>query len=122
MTIDSYFFLFLLKKVNNFQFTSKTGKATNFIFFPPLFWGFLDPGSGIRDPGSGIRDVKKSGAGIRDKHPGSATLQKSQDFSLKVHVSHIELIIQGIFVKNNDLKLHIFETLGRASNSKKLLD
>ncbi len=33
-------------------------------------------GSGIQDPGSGIRDGEKSGSGIRDKHPGSATLQK----------------------------------------------
>jgi hypothetical protein len=42
------------------------------IFLPPHV--FYDPGSGIRDPGSGIRDGKKSGSGIRDKHPGSATL------------------------------------------------
>jgi len=28
----------------------------------------------IRDPRSGIRDGEKSGSGIRDKHPGSATL------------------------------------------------
>jgi hypothetical protein len=35
------------------------------IFLPPhVFW----------DLGSGIRDGKKSGSGIRDKHPGSATL------------------------------------------------
>jgi hypothetical protein len=33
-------------------------------------------GSGIRDPRSGIRDGYKSGSGIRDKHPGSATLEK----------------------------------------------
>jgi len=32
---------------------------------PHVFW----------DPGSGIWDGKKSGSGIRDKHPGSATLQ-----------------------------------------------
>ncbi len=31
---------------------------------------------GIRDPGSEIRDGKKPGSGIRDKHPGSATLGK----------------------------------------------
>jgi hypothetical protein len=42
------------------------------FFLPPhVFW---DPGSEIWDPGSGIRDGKKSGSGIRDKHPGSATL------------------------------------------------
>jgi hypothetical protein len=29
---------------------------------------------GIWDPGSGIQDGKKSGSGIWDKHPGSATL------------------------------------------------
>jgi hypothetical protein len=36
----------------------------------------------IRDPGwkesgSGIRDVKNFGSGIRDNHPGSATLVKA---------------------------------------------
>jgi hypothetical protein len=39
-----------------------------------------DPGSGIfltLDPGSGNRDGKKFGPGIRDKHPGSATLQQT---------------------------------------------
>jgi hypothetical protein len=29
--------------------------------------------------GSGIRDGQKSGSGIRDKHPGSATLKKTTD-------------------------------------------
>jgi hypothetical protein len=50
------------------------------IFFSPLSFvavfgsGIRDPGSEIRDPRSGFRDGKKSGSGIRDKHPGSATL------------------------------------------------
>jgi hypothetical protein len=48
---------------------TKKGMTTN--FFPPsLLLRFLDPGSDILDPGW----VKKSGPGIRDKHPGSATL------------------------------------------------
>jgi hypothetical protein len=33
----------------------------------------FDPESGIRDVGSGM---EKFGSGIRDKHPGSATLEK----------------------------------------------
>jgi hypothetical protein len=41
----------------------------NFLTSPCFF--------GIRDPRSGIRDGKKSGSGIRDKHPGSATLLES---------------------------------------------
>jgi hypothetical protein len=59
-----------------------------FAFFGVKILKFFDedPGSGIRDGdssdpgwrqfGSGIRDGKKSdpGSGIRDKHPGSATL------------------------------------------------
>jgi hypothetical protein len=44
----------------------------------------------IRDPGwrqfgSGIRDGKKSDPGIRDKHPGSATLICLAPFSLLFH-------------------------------------
>ena len=42
-------------------------------FFSPLSFVAIF-GSGIRDPRSGFRDGKKSGSGIRDKHPGSATL------------------------------------------------
>ncbi len=48
---------------------TKKGLITNF-FHPPLLLLFLDPGSEIRDPGW----VKIR---IRDKHPGSATLDKS---------------------------------------------
>jgi hypothetical protein len=33
-----------------------------------------DPGSGIRDGDSSDPGRKKVGSGIRDKHPGSATL------------------------------------------------
>jgi hypothetical protein len=40
----------------------KKGRTTNFI---PAFVGVV---------GSGIRDGLKSGSGIRNKHPGSATL------------------------------------------------
>ncbi len=39
-------------------------------FFTPLFCCCFR----FRDPGSGIWDGQKSGSGIRDKHPGSATL------------------------------------------------
>jgi hypothetical protein len=50
----------------------KNGRTTKF-FTPPLLMLLLDQGSEIRDTGSEIRD--ESGPGIRDKHPGSATLQ-----------------------------------------------
>jgi hypothetical protein len=46
------------------------GMTTNF-FYPSLLLMFLDPRSGIQDPGW----VK---IGIRDKHPGSATLIYTQ--------------------------------------------
>jgi hypothetical protein len=35
-----------------------------------------DPGSGIRDGDSSDPGWKKVGSGIRDKHPGSATLKE----------------------------------------------
>jgi hypothetical protein len=36
--------------------------------------GIRDPRSRIRDPGSGMGKNQDPGSGIRDKHPGSATL------------------------------------------------
>jgi hypothetical protein len=39
-----------------------------------MFFGIRDPGSEIRDPGSGMGKNPDPGSGIRDKHPGSATL------------------------------------------------
>jgi hypothetical protein len=48
-------------------------------------------GSGIRDPRSGIRDGKKPGSGIRDKHPGSATLVFNQKYVLKILNFHAVL-------------------------------
>jgi len=61
------------QKYNNVQFCEICGYIKRYdikFFFTPLFcccfW--------IRDPRSGFRDGKKSGSGIRDKHPGSATL------------------------------------------------
>ncbi len=47
--------------------------TTNF-FHLSLLLLFLDPGSEIRDPGSGMGKNQDPGSGIRDKHPGSATL------------------------------------------------
>jgi hypothetical protein len=60
-----------------------TKKCLTKIFFSPL--SFLPVfGSGIRDPGSDIRDQRSGIRGpgwvkirIRDKHPGSATLEKN---------------------------------------------
>jgi hypothetical protein len=50
---------------------------------------------GIRDPRSGIRDGKKSGSGIRDKHPGSATLVVTNIFvNLKANLS-VEVATPG---------------------------
>jgi hypothetical protein len=42
--------------------------------FPTLLFTSLDLGSQIRNPGFGM--LNKSGSGIQDKHPGSATLIK----------------------------------------------
>ncbi len=50
--------------------TTKKSMITN--FFSPL--------SFVTVFGSGIRDGQKSGSGIRDKHPGSATLQELLKF------------------------------------------
>jgi hypothetical protein len=61
VSIDSNIFLSLFKKLDNFLFCEIYGH----LFFV---------GSEIRDLGSRIRDGKKSGFGIWDKHPGSATL------------------------------------------------
>ncbi len=50
-----------------------TKKSLAKIFFSPL--SFLPVfGSGIRDPRSGMGKNQDPGSGIRDKHPGSATL------------------------------------------------
>jgi hypothetical protein len=71
-------------------------KSLETIFL--IFWGlkYLNSLMRIRDPGSGsgmetvrIRDPgwKKAGSGIRDKHPGSATLINplEQDRDLDLH-------------------------------------
>jgi hypothetical protein len=63
-----------MKKMQSKSGKLQKGEKTDLkkIFFTsPCFFG-------IRDPRSGIRDGKKSGSGIRDKHPGSATLLKSK--------------------------------------------
>jgi hypothetical protein len=58
--------------------TTKKSMKTN--FFSPLSFvtvfgsGIRDPRSGIRDPGSGMGKNQDPGSGIREKHPGSATL------------------------------------------------
>ncbi len=78
---------------NNFKFCGcKKRRTTNFFapFFCCYFWfrdpvckiwdlrfWIRDPRFWIRDPRFGIRDGQKSGTGIRDKHPGSATLDGS---------------------------------------------
>jgi hypothetical protein len=50
-------------------------------------------GSGIRDPGSEIRDPgwEKPGSGIRDKHPGSATLIQNPLVTVPLG-SHLKII------------------------------
>ncbi len=73
------------------KFVGTKKRLTTKFFFTPLlcccFW-IRDPRSGIRDPVSEIRDLRSEirdprsvmdknqdlGSGIRDKHPGSATL------------------------------------------------
>ncbi len=48
---------------------------------------------GIRDPRSGIRDGKNPdpGSGIRDKHPGSATLVKRSEIGKNVGFTGLRL-------------------------------
>jgi hypothetical protein len=53
---------------------TKNGMTTK-LFSPLSLLRFLNPGSENRDPGSGMG--KKSGSGIRDKHPRSARLLKA---------------------------------------------
>jgi hypothetical protein len=61
--LGQVFFFFKNKIIFNFvKFV-----AQKICFHPSLLLRFLDT-----DPGSGVG--KKSGSGIRDKHPGSATL------------------------------------------------
>ncbi len=79
----------------------KKGMTT--IYFRPLsfiaiFWirdpksGIRDPGSEIRDPRSGIRDPGWVNIRIRDKHPGSATLEYLKYFKGFVSFKrHLEL-------------------------------
>ncbi len=55
---------------------TKKGLTTNFfstLSFVAVF------GSGIRVPGSGMGKNQDLGSGIRDKHPGSATLVGCMD-------------------------------------------
>jgi hypothetical protein len=66
-----------LENENNLQFCEICGNIKSYdkkFFFTPLLLLFLDPGSGIRDPGSGMGKNQDPRSGIRDKHPGSATL------------------------------------------------
>ncbi len=78
------FFLQHLKNKIIFSFVKfvaiKKGLTTNF-FRPSLLLLFLDLGSEIRDP-----EWVKSGSGIRDKHPGSATLISCQSRALRRYV------------------------------------
>jgi hypothetical protein len=85
-----------------------------------LFWGvkilkfFEDPGSGmetvgIRDPG-----WKKVGSGIRDKHPGSATLKNlllfsfHSKFTLNLITNNLAWEQLGIRIGVNTLNLFVF--------------
>ncbi len=50
---------------------------TKKFFFARLFcccFWIRDPRFGIRDPGSGMGKNQDPGSGLRDKHPGSATM------------------------------------------------
>jgi hypothetical protein len=68
LKIEPNFFIQHFKNIIIFNIVKfvarKKGMTTN--FFSPL--------SFVAAFGSGIRDGGKSGSGIRDKHPGSATL------------------------------------------------
>jgi hypothetical protein len=66
--------LYLFRK-KKFPFCEIYGykKGKKKICFPQHFLLFLDPGSGRMQKKKG-KNGKKSGSGIRDKHPGCATL------------------------------------------------
>jgi hypothetical protein len=69
-------------------------------FFSPLSFvavfgsGIRDPRSGIRDPGSGMGKNQDPGSGIRDKHPGSATLQKT----FKAVIGKIGILVDFLII------------------------
>ncbi len=76
------------KIISNFVKFVATKKGMTTSFFSPLsFVVVLDLGSEIRDPG-----WKKSGSGIRDKHPGSATLLTMKHQS---SVADMDPLVQG---------------------------
>jgi hypothetical protein len=82
LKIGSNFFVqqFKHKIIYNFVKFMAIKKGLTTDFFHPLSFvaffgsGFLDPRSGIQDLGSGMGKNQDPGSGIRDKHPGSATL------------------------------------------------
>jgi hypothetical protein len=67
------------------------------IFFSPFSF-FAVFGSGIRDPGSRIRDPGwvKPGSGIRDKHPGSATLAEYSLLRAKGLFCSLDSLYRGL--------------------------
>jgi hypothetical protein len=77
LKIGPHFFSSALQTKIIFNFCEICGyikRYDNLFFFQPsLLLLFLDPGFGIRD---GL----KSGSGIKDKHPGSATLVRNRFF------------------------------------------
>ncbi len=96
---------------------SASGSGSHFLELRNHFFGFFgvkiiklfdaDPGSGMEtvrirdgdssDPGSGMEKV---GSGIRDKHPGSATLLKNCHGLFTLFVQFVIVLWRGfIFVK-----------------------
>jgi hypothetical protein len=63
-----------------------------------MFFGIRDPGSEIRDPG-----WEKPGSGIRDKHPGSATLLFNN-----INSALEALTLQSINCQKSSLKILCF--------------
>jgi hypothetical protein len=60
---------------NSYESRSVSAKAESYKKVrKPIFKKFFLPPHVFWDLGSGIQNGKKSGSGIRDKHPGSATL------------------------------------------------
>ncbi len=85
-----------------------TKKVMTINFFSPLSFVAVF-GSGIRDPGSGMGKNQDPGTGIRDKHPGSATLLSGMNFvsnfeNGKYHPQRFQIVKRygGQYGRQND--------------------
>jgi hypothetical protein len=92
-------FFFSISKKKYLQFCEicgyKKGMTTNF-FHPSLLFLFLDPGSGTG---------KKSGSGIRDKHPGFATLF-TRGSNTRLKIMYLFMAMMAWYQRFLQLRIH----------------